>query len=62
MIQKALNRLLSENNMSGYQLSKLTGIGEVQISRYRKGETTPRQKALKIIAEAFGVEVSELFK
>ena len=48
--------------MSGYTLSKLTGIGEVQISRYRKGETTPRQKALKIIAEAFGVEVNELFK
>ena len=62
MIHKALNRLLVDNNMSGYQLSKLTGIGEVQISRYRNGTATPREKTLQRIAEAFSVGVSELFK
>ena len=62
MIHKALNRLLVENNMSGYQFTKLSGIPKGQVYRYLNGEATPRQKTLKAIANFFEVEISELFK
>ena len=62
MIHKTLNRLLTDNNMSGYQFSKLSGIPEPQVYRYINGKATPRQKTLKAIADFFEVDVSELFK
>ena len=62
MIHKTLKRLLTDNNMSGYQFSKLSGIPEPQVYRYINGKATPRQKTLQAIADFFEVEVSELFK
>ena len=63
MIHKTLNRLLTDNKMSGYQFSRLKGgIPEPQVYRYINGKATPRQKTLQAIADFFEVEVSELFK
>ena len=41
MIHKTLNRLLIDNNMSGYQFSKLSGIPEPQVYRYPPGRCNP---------------------
>ena len=62
MIHKTLSRLLTDNNMSGYEFAKLSGIPEPQVYRYINGSATPRQKTLKAIADFFEVEISELFK
>ena len=57
-----LENLLTEINMSSRKLSKLTGVNEIMIHKYRNGKATPRKKNLKAIADFFEVEVSELFK
>lgn len=43
------------------EVAKLTGIDRRMISRIEKGETKPQFKTIVKIANAFGVEVSDIF-
>ena len=61
MIQQRLNHFLEKQSLSGYRLSKETGISEAAISRYRSGDRNPRPTELRKIAQALGVKVSQLF-
>lgn len=54
-----LRRLLKQSNMNQKDLSRLTGISEITISKYFNGSATPSAFNLKKMAKAFGVSVTE---
>lgn len=53
--------LLKQKNITQKKLSEETGITESAISRYIKGERTPRGANLIKIARALGVTTDEIF-
>ena len=62
MIANKLNDLLDKHDMTGYRLARITGISDAMIGRYRKGQAEPMYANLLKIAEAFDIEVSELYE
>lgn len=57
MLQR-IRKLLDEKGISGYQLSKDTGMSGMAVYRWLKGTGVPSLKSIKIIADYFGVEES----
>ena len=55
-----LNRLLARSNMTQRDLSRLTDISEVTLSKYARGLATPSAFNIRKIAKAFGVNPTEL--
>lgn len=54
--------MLESKGMSQSVLARKSGITEVSISRYIKGDRVPNVKALKRIAEALECSVSDLLE
>ena len=57
---KALNRIMKEKGITQAELEKMTKIGRSSLSQYMNGKHEPSATRKSIIADALGVEVSEL--
>lgn len=57
-----LRRIRREKDITQTELSKMTGINQVQISYYENGKRSPRVELLKAMAEALEVTTDELLK
>lgn len=56
-----VRRIMEEKGITQYRLAKLTGISEAQISRLLNGKRCdPKISAVKAIAAALQVEISEI--
>lgn len=61
MYQK-FEKLLSERNVSAYQVSKETGIASATLTEWKNGTYTPKVDKLMKIAEFFGVPLEYFLK
>lgn len=61
-VTKNIFRLMDNNGVSAYKLSKETGISESVISRWRSGEQSPSVSSLVKVAHYFQCGLSELMK
>lgn len=59
MAQYRIKELLKERNMTQKELAQKIGVSAVSLNRYLTGNTSV--SSLEKIAEALGVEISELF-
>lgn len=59
---KNLRKIRLSKGITQAELSKKTGISQVQISYYENARRTPRIELLKAIAEALEVTTDELLK
>lgn len=56
-----VKQLMKEKEITQYRLAKMTGISEAQVSRLLHGKRTdPKISAVKAIAAALEVEISEI--
>lgn len=53
-------KLLKENNITNYRVSKDTGITQTTLSSWKKGRITPKTDTLRKIADYFGVSLDYL--
>lgn len=53
-------KLLSDNNVTAYQVGKATGISTSTLSEWKKGKYTPKMDKLQKIADYFNVPVDYL--
>ncbi|MFR5869665.1 MAG: helix-turn-helix domain-containing protein [Acutalibacteraceae bacterium] len=53
-------QLMEQRNLSAYRLSHETGISQARISGWKTGKSNPKQDALEILADYFGVSVDYL--
>lgn len=58
MLYNKIEELMRKAGVSAYQISKDTNIPQSAFSRWRKGESNPSLKNIKILSEYFGVPVS----
>lgn len=58
MLYSKIEELMRKTGVSAYQISKDTNIPQSAFSRWRKGESNPSLKNIKILSEYFGVPVS----
>ena len=54
--------LLEKNNVTAYQVSKVTGIAQSTLSGWKTGRSIPKADKLKTIAEHFGVTIDYFLK
>lgn len=59
---KKIDLLMAKKCLSSEQLSKVTGVSQVSIARFRKGTQEPRPKTVGKIAKALNVSVEELIE
>jgi len=60
---KLLRMVMSQKNMNGRELSILTGVSEVTISKLRNGKVSnPQINTIITIAEALGVSVRDIWQ
>lgn len=52
-----IEKLMTDNKISAYQLSKKIGIPASSITAWKKGKYNPGVNSIKKIAEYFGVTV-----
>ena len=52
-VSKKIDEYLSKNNITPYEMGKNTGVSQVTIGRYRKGESTPTAKNLEKILNIY---------
>ena len=57
-----LNQIMDAKKISGYRLSKVTGVSQASISDYRKGASEPTISIAKKLAKGLGVSVAELIE
>ncbi|MBP2664302.1 MAG: Cro/C1-type DNA-binding domain [Firmicutes bacterium] len=55
-----LNQVMTDKKISGYRLSKLSGVSQTSISEYRNGASQPTLPIAKKIADALGVTIDDL--
>lgn len=55
-----IEKLMRENNVSAYKLSKETGIAQSTLSSWKNQNKIPRVDLLQRIADFFGVEIEYL--
>lgn len=60
-IQK-LDVIMATQCLTSEMLSKITGVSQVSISRFKKGTQQPRPATVGKIAKALGVKVEELIE
>lgn len=53
-------KLLDEKGLKNADISRATGIGNMTLSDWKNGKTTPKQDKLKQIADYFGVSLEYL--
>ena len=56
-----INQALAERGITAKELSRRTGISEVDISSYRHGRYAPRQDRIYLLALALGVDPAWLW-
>ena len=61
MIFQNVRELCDKKGISLARLEREAGVGNGAVARWARGKT-PRLKSLKLIADYFGVEMSDLFK
>lgn len=52
--------LMEQRNVSAYRVSRETGISQARISGWKTGKSNPKQDALEVLADYFGVSVDYL--
>lgn len=57
-----LDLLMANECLTSEQLSKVTGVSQVSLARFRKGTQQPRPATIGKIAKALGVRVEELIE
>ena len=57
---KIFERLLKQNNVTPYKVSKETGVTQTALSNWKTGRSTPTTKTLQKIADYFDVTVDYL--
>ena len=50
--------LLKKNNVTAYEVSKITGVLQSTLSEWKSGKYTPKLDKLQAIAKYFGVDVT----
>lgn len=58
MLYNKIEELMRKTGVSAYQISRDTKIPQSAFSRWKKGESNPSLKNIKILSEYFGVPVS----
>ncbi|MBV5329978.1 MAG: helix-turn-helix transcriptional regulator [Chlorobium sp.] len=56
-----LKRTMYYKNITQAELSRMTGIAYAQLNTYCNGKNTPGEKIRKVLAEALGVAIEEIF-
>ena len=59
---KVFERLLEENHKTAYQVSKDTGIARATLSEWKAGTYQPKIDKLMLIADYFGVPITEFLE
>lgn len=59
---KIFERLLEENHKTAYQVSKDTGIATATLSEWKAGTYQPKIDKLMLIANYFGVPITEFLE
>lgn len=57
MLYNKIEELMRKTGVSAYQISKDTNIPQSAFSRWKKGESNPSLKNIKILSEYFGVPI-----
>lgn len=57
MLYEKIEELMHQTGVSAYQISKKTKIPQSAFSRWKKGESEPSLKNIKILSEYFGVPI-----
>lgn len=57
MLYNKIEELMRKTGVSAYQISKDTKIPQSAFSRWKKGESNPSLKNIKILSEYFGVPI-----
>lgn len=57
MLYNKIEELMQKTGVSAYQISRETKIPQSAFSRWKKGESNPSLKNIKILSEYFGVPV-----
>lgn len=58
MLYNKIEELMRKTGVSAYQISRDTRIPQSAFSRWKKGESNPSLKNIKILSEYFGVPVN----
>lgn len=57
MLYEKIEELMHQTGVSAYQVSQKTKIPQSAFSRWKKGESEPSLKSIKILSEYFGVPI-----
>lgn len=57
-----IQKLLDDNKMTAYELSKETGIPQSCLADYKSGRSAPKVDKLQKLAEYFGVSIEYFLK
>ena len=57
MLYNKIEELMRKTGVSAYQISRDTQIPQSAFSRWKKGESNPSLKSIKILSEYFGVPI-----
>lgn len=57
MLYNKIKELMRKTGVSAYQISRDTRIPQSAFSRWKKGESNPSLKNIKILSEYFGVPI-----
>lgn len=59
---RKLDLIMAAQCLTSEQLSKVTGVSQVSIARFRKGTQQPRPATIGKIAKALNVEIQEIIE
>lgn len=57
ILYKKFEKLLQENGVTAYKVSKSTGIATATLTAWKQGKYKPKSDKLQKIAEYFGVNI-----
>lgn len=57
---KNLKLIQESTHSSNYKMAKFLGCSQTSIANWIKGETYPHEKARRVIADAFGLSLSDI--
>lgn len=59
---KIFSKLLKENKVSPYEVSRATGISQATLSGWKSGRSQPKIDKLQKIAKYFDIPVTDFFE
>lgn len=57
-----LNMMMQQRGFSQAELARAVGVGDAQVSRWRRGQVVPTVHSLQRIADAFGAPRANLYR